>query len=139
MKNKGVLFAVSIYLFVPHADAEADAAANRPQSLNSDFDIATNQLPLLRSQALNGDAAAAYKLYLYYELVVISHSESLFWSTVSAEDGGAQGEYSLGFYLAHRPDPEEKLRAVFWLTKARAAGVTEADDLLARLAKSRPH
>jgi TPR repeat protein len=99
--------------------------------MNSGLEIPEGELPNLEKAALDGDGAAALRLAQYYGFANVNRSEELYWLTISAEDGNPVGQYSLGFELATRERSDRNLaRAVFWLRKAKAAGVPIAPEFV---------
>ncbi len=78
--------------------------------------LSTNDLKL-QEDAVRGDGAAALRVSSwYFEQGDLSSAE--FWSSISAEDGGAEYEYNNAEYLMNRDDTDSQLRSIFWMQRA---------------------
>jgi len=107
-------------------------------SLNAYFDLSKKSEKHLIIKGSHGDAQAAFKLYLYYELVRLDHIEALFWLRTAAGLGHATAENALGRYYAdQRPINYSNLpSAKIWLNKAIRDGAPEAKKDLKELEAS---
>ena len=97
-------------------------------SLNAYFDLSKKSEKHLIIKGGHGDAQAAFKLYLYYELVRLDHIEALFWLRTAAGLGHANAENALGrFYADQRSINYFNLSsAKMWLERAIKDGAPEA-------------
>ena len=109
--------------------------ANRPIAGNEAFIIPEPDLPKLEADALSGSQEAAFRLYLFYEFVRLDPKQSLFWVTISAENGHPVGQYNLGVKLTNDKDLRNRQRALFWLRRSADQGNQRAVELLHQLAK----
>jgi TPR repeat protein len=93
--------------------------------LNQSFVIPQDQLPFVQEEAINGSGLAAYRLARFYAFVLLEYDEGVRWMTISAENGHIPGILSLGVMLRISNDRLTKLRARYWLEKARVLGDDE--------------
>lgn len=95
-----------------------------PPMMNADLELSKTELERFRTAGLSGDGAAAEKVADYYGFILMSVSDELHWRTIAAEDGDPTAEYNLGVRLSDPSPHYDNARAIFWLKRARAAGVT---------------
>lgn len=107
-----------------------------PIMANKGLEIPEDQIEATQAVALSGSGPAAFKLFDYYEMVAVDKEKSLYWATISAENNYPKGMYALGFKLARERDYKAKIRARYWLEKAKKNGETLANDILKELDKS---
>lgn len=101
--------------------------------------IPLDEINSKKAEALRGSGLAAFQLYNYYDVVRLDREESLFWVTISAENDYPSGMYALGFRLTERANPNDQMRARYWLEKAEKNGVPLAHDLLNRMNDLKPN
>jgi TPR repeat protein len=115
-------------------------AADKPHSMNEGFNIPPQEFPQLEHDALLGSGEAAYKLSQYAYFVALNEEQGIHWLRVAAEDGNATAEFGLAARLRDGHEPQDKLRACFWLARAKANGsaqvVTMASRMLSELDSS---
>lgn len=109
---------------------EVPAVGNRP------FLIPEAEIPKLQEQALKGSGAAAYRLAQYYDFAVFDYEQGLYWITLAAENGDIRGVYGLGVALARSQSDRDKVRARYWLEKARREGTEPIASLADRVLKN---
>jgi hypothetical protein len=108
----------------PARPATIDPAKPPPAFLNSSLAVPKEQMVRLERAALGGDPEAALKLAMHFEFVRMDHAKSESWMTIAAENGSPIGEYSLGVDFGQKGGAQNRLRALYWLKKAKAAGET---------------
>jgi TPR repeat protein len=109
-----------------------------PTIANKGLEIPEATIRQTEKEALAGSGIAAFRLFDYYEIVNVDGMKSLYWATISAENGYPGGMYALGFKLAKERDNNSRIRARYWLEKAKVNGERLADDILKRLDKEPP-
>lgn len=108
-----------------------DKQKNKPILPSDSFYIEKSELPKLEKEALLGSPNAAFKLFQYYEFYKSNNDKSLYWVTISAENGHVIGQHNLAYTLfMNNQDVNDILRARFWAKKAVSGGNEEALDLL---------
>lgn len=104
--------------------SEVEFIASVQDAVLSESDIAT-----LKPEAVAGSAAAAHRLSRFYQSVLLDFEEGRYWARIAAENGGAGNAYNYKFALATDPDLSgcERLRARFWIEKARSEAGEDAE------------
>jgi TPR repeat protein len=114
--------------------------SKRPEnvlSLNSSLRIPEAQIAQAISSAHAGDSDAAFRLFQHYHYIEHNRASALVWLTKAAELGHSVAQYSLGqeYSGAFHPEMKDLPEARFWLQKAAANGVKEAEEKLRQLPK----
>jgi TPR repeat protein len=109
---------------VPTPPSPVPVGVPPPACMNCDLELPRQEIPGLKVKALSGDGVAAEKLARFYGFVLMSSADEYYWATVAAEDGNPKSEYNLGVLLSSDTKHQNRTRAIFWLERARAAGVT---------------
>lgn len=118
------IFILALAILAVGNPAMADAPQQQPLNLNIGAAITENELASLQKAALDGDGVAAFRLSRHFRFANVNRGEELYWLRIAAENGNLAGQYNFGYELATRERSERNLvRAVFWLRKAKAAGV----------------
>jgi TPR repeat protein len=108
-----------------------DKQKNEPILPVNSFHIDKSELPKLEKEALLGSPEAAFKLFQYYEYYMIDNKQSLYWVTISAENGHVIGQHNLAYMLyVNNNGVKDILRSHFWVKKSFSAGNKEALELL---------
>ena len=126
---------IRIPVMLALAMAATNGAGEKPTIADKGLEIPTEEIDVVKSDALNGSGASAFRLYNYYEIVSVNREKSMYWATISAENDFPAGMYALGFKLAQEAGKESKMRARYWLKKAKNNGEPLADDVLRELDK----
>lgn len=126
---------IGVVMIFALAMAATSEVEEHPTIANKGLEIPANEIDTVKSDALNGSGASAYRLYSYYEIVSVNREKSMYWATISAENGFPAGMYAVGFRLAQEADWESRIRARYWLKKAKNNGEPLADDILKELDK----
>ena len=79
-----------------------------------DLGVATKDIPDLRSQALLGSGDAAFRLYRYYDFVVLDQKQAEYWLAIAAENGNALAQFNYSYKLAKNTNADDQLRAIYW-------------------------
>ena len=116
----------------------ASSSGQGPVIANKGLEIPEEQIEATKEEALSGSGPAAFKLFDYYEIVSVDRAKSLYWATIAAENDYPPGMYSLGFKLAKENDRLSRIRARYWLEKAKKNGEPLAGDILKELDSSKP-
>jgi TPR repeat protein len=132
MKSITIALAAAISVTGTTASSQSNTPSasgiQSPKPLNSDAEIARAQVPVLEKDALSGDPRAAFRLAMYYDLIVMDMRKYEYWTTIAAENGNIVGEYNLGYLLANRGGDLNRKRAIYWLKKAALAGDTGCEN-----------
>jgi TPR repeat protein len=99
-------------------------------SADTTFEINKKEIPLLVSDALNGDKKAAARLAWYYDQILWDGRGSKYWFQIAAENGDASAMYNLAIIYDGSDSQNDNKRAIFW---ARKASVSD-DKLIVPLA-----
>ncbi len=113
----------------PRPPVPVELSRPTPPHLNSDAEIAEVEIPGVERAALAGSPGAALKLALHFDLVKMSQAKYLYWITIAAENGSPIGEYSLGTILAGKSGDNNRLRAIYWLRRAKSDGDTGCESV----------
>jgi hypothetical protein len=104
------------------------AIGGQTQDAHSRVWISPGEMPKVQQAALLGDADAARRLagnaLVFGESD--SGSEMRFWTDVGAENGDPTAQYNRGARLLCQADRRDRVRAEFWLARAKQAGHAEA-------------
>ncbi len=121
----------------PAFAADSPPSTNRVlEHLNSPYLISDKDLPEVEQQARAGDADAAFRLYLHYDLGRMdSGHEAYSWLTLAASNGNVAAQYNLGYTFIHSANPgvDDEAMGIQWLEKAAAQGCLPAKLVLERL------
>ena len=136
-------FIVLVSVLAQLAGGGACAAAHRPTTpsadkpvfMNAGLVIPNDELQSVQDRALAGDGPAAKRLYSYFAIIKHSQQEAIYWATIGAENGDIVCAYNLGYELKARGGRDDKIRAIYWLEKAKAAKHPYAEDLLKELGR----
>src|SRR5579863_3683208 len=131
MKKLATLCLISITLIVPSLCVYSanQGPADKPVFGNAGAEINKNEIPGLKTNALNGSGFAAHRLARYYALILNDFNAELYWERIAAENGDSPiYMYSYAQILGNLPnvDDNEKERVQFWLKKAANAGYEPA-------------
>jgi len=128
------LLKISIIIFLTGGfimSCKDDKQNNKPVLPCASFYIEKSELPKLEKEALLGSPEPAFKLFQYYEFYIFNNDKSLYWVTISAENGHVIGQHNLAYTLfMNNHDINDILRARFWAKKAVSGGNKEALELL---------
>ena len=117
-------------VFMSCNSADNSKQNDKPIAGNQAFMIAKADLPKFKTEALEGSPDAAFKLYQFYEFVQLDAKESLYWITISAENGHPIGQHNLAYMLMDDPDLNSRLRARYWAKQSVRNGNKDALELL---------
>lgn len=101
-----------------------------PMTPSQTYELKTDEILLLEKDALLGSGDAAFKLFQYYEFVERDIKNSLYWLTISAENGDYRGQYNLAYTLMLDSNVHSLLRAKYWIIKVVNIGNKDAVELL---------
>lgn len=94
----------------------------------------SEQLPLLKNQAMSGSQDAALQLAVWYMKFPSGKDSHAYWAQVAAENGSMVGQFNFGILLlADESDPLNRVRARYWLARSASQGSTLAQAQLAKL------
>jgi len=125
----------------------AENEQGHPIMGNINFSISKAELPGLRDAALRGSPQAAFRLYQFFDMVVLDYKEAAYWASIAAENGHSIGQYALAdillddtrvkFLYGSDPAGKERARerAIFWLERAASQGNERASERLKRIAR----
>lgn len=104
---------------------------NQPVMQNGDLNLTPEQQKNLLSLANANDAAAAMRLYYYYELVKSNNSEAMKWLKKAADLDSPNAKYTLGYIYFHwegspLKDPKAAKYRQYWIEEAAKRGDPEA-------------
>jgi TPR repeat protein len=97
---------------------------------NASLELSAEQVTAYQKDAQSGDATAAWKLYLYYNIARNDPENGLRWLTKSAEYGNPNAQYNLGCTYLNLQDTA---KAKFWFQRAADSGSAEAKIRLTEL------
>jgi hypothetical protein len=97
-------------------------------STNQSLMLSDSQITNFTTQAQNGDAEAAFHLYLYYCLIKLDRESAIKWASVSAQNGNISAQYEMGMFYNGQTYPElvNTNKALYWFKKAASNGDTNA-------------
>ena len=91
----------------------------------------------LEREANAGSADAAFRLFLFYELLLNDRAQAKTWLRKAAENKHVIAQYNIGSILITEPDPQSRAEGIAWLEKSAASGDKEARWLLDRYGLSK--
>jgi TPR repeat protein len=107
MKNRFILY----YFLIGFAlNAFAD---DLPLTSVSSYYLSTADITNNIERANHGDAGAALRLYLFYEFIPNSETNSIYWLKKASDLGNVTAEYNLAFYYendVHPPQYKEAMK-----------------------------
>ena len=114
----------------------SQSMASEPvRPLNSDFFIPNGELEALEQKALSGGPQAALRLEMYYAVWAHDSQGEFRWASIGAENGNAASEFDFSLLLWRKKTDADKIRAMYWMTKAADAGKPDAPAVLAHMQK----
>ena len=128
-----VLVVAALACLVTSFQATSLSVPDQPHNENEAFDIPSQEFPQLESKALRGSGESAYRLSQYHFFITLNESEAWRWLLIAAEDGNPTAEYSLASRLSEHENPQDKLRACFWLTRVKGQGDRQLKELTSEL------
>lgn len=101
---------------------------------DAEWSLSNTEKTDLSNKALNDNAEAAFRLYLYYKTTEIDNSKAMLWLRKAATNNHASGQYNLAKELeASIGDKEHYKKARYWYNRALKNGVREAQADLDRI------
>ena len=85
-----------------------------------------SELRQLSAAGLDGNAQAAFKVHMHYQMAMLDKENGKFWARIAAENGSVDGMVEYADYLLEVLDEYSCRRARFWAK--RALGVATSDD-----------
>ncbi len=128
-KIVGLLLTLLSYCHGECCLASESLPQDRPRAGNEGSMISADELPKLQAEAMHGSGESASRLSSYYFSVTLNGDEGARWLTIAAENGYAVAEYSLGARLSDNDSELDKVRACFWLQKAKMHGAEQINRL----------
>lgn len=109
--------------------------SEHPTFGNAPYLLSETEIHDLGAEALTGNGEAAYRLAQFYNFVRLNRTEALYWMAIAAENGLPVGIYGFGFMLRTSTSERDRIRARYWLEKARSIGVEPVSSLANSLLK----
>ena len=99
-------------------------------TLNDSYYLSESEISQLEIQVNSGDAEAAIRLSHYFGFYMQDREKDEFWMRKAAELGDATSQYNMGIILIGNDYETICEEAIYWLKKAKAAGVEGAGETL---------
>ena len=107
-------------------------------TLNDSYYLSESEISQLKIQVNSGDAKAAIRLSKYFAFYIQDREKDEFWMRKAAELGDPMSQYNMGIILIGNDYETICEEAIYWLKKAKAAGVESAGETLDYLEKESP-
>lgn len=97
-------------------------------STNQSLWLSKDQVITLKEQVKQGNYEAANRLYLYYSCVELDNTSASKWVSLSATNGNAWAQYTLGMLYSDGVNPFsiDTKAAKYWFQQASRNGDTNA-------------
>jgi len=134
MKTKFLMcYAAVVAALLSGCESTGMTPKQRPLAGVSAFDLSKDQELGLITDASAGNAEAAFRLYKYYDFVVLNKPKALVWLTRAAELEHPQAQYVLAKLLTQDNEVSNRDESRTWLEKAAKNGYPEAVSALQKL------
>ena len=107
-------------------------------TMNDSYYLSESEISQLEIQVNSGDAKAAIRLSKYFGFYMQDREKLKFWMRKAAELGDPMSQYNMGIILIGNDYETICEEAIYWLKKAKAAGVESAGETLDYLEKESP-
>ena len=112
---------------LPPPPEEPSVVLGTPIALADSLLLEDEDRRRLEYKALRGDADSATRVAQHFNTdAARDRVQEHFWWTIAAENGSASAQYNLWFVGHDSLDPDDRVRALFWLERAATAGSAEA-------------
>ena len=127
MSSNCKLFALFVIVVMSFYATSCNSTV-RVKSTNQSLMLSDDQVSNFASQANNGNADAAFRLYMYYRCIKMDYESANKWVGVAATNGNSSAQYIMGMMNDGElyPDLLDLKKARYWFEKALSNGNTNA-------------
>ncbi len=104
-------------------------------TMNDSYYLSESEISQLEIQVNSGDAEAAIRLSKYFGFYLQDEDKLKYWTRKAAELGDPMSQNNMGIILIGNDYETVSEEAIYWLEKAKAAGVESARETLDYLEK----